>query len=352
MNSTAPLCHRVAASLTLVVCLVMSPAVQSRGRTGGGTRPPDKHAADIRLPRGYRVLPAQSKRFNGNGIRADLFAGEFSQGKAAYIELYADQSAGGKDLVVRRLMLENVQFPLSETGWGYRAVLAFSPETTPGTKKLKIEYSTNGVPRSEEFSFQINKGDFLYSRRALDLGNYSDVDYRLTPEELSFIERCAARKKKVFGTASPDGLIGSFSHPRDEHYVTSPFWAKRHVMRYRKKNGRTIRFPDRVNVHKGIDLRGRAGDPVYALAGGRVAISEPMYYEGNFVVIDHGNRIFSFYMHLEETGVKEGAAVRAGERIGRVGSTGLSTAPHLHVSLMIQDIYVDPLSFILLPIRD
>ncbi|MBN2161256.1 MAG: M23 family metallopeptidase [Spirochaetes bacterium] len=236
--------------------------------------------------------------------------------------------------------------------WGYRAVMAISPETAPGIKKLKVEYSIGGAVRKEEFSFQVQSGDFLFSRRALDLGNYSDVDYRLKPEELRFIEACTGKKKKVFGTKSPDRLRASFSHPRDAHHITSPFWAKRLIMRYRKNNGKKVRFPDKINVHKGIDLRGRAGDPVYAMAGGTVAIAEPMYYEGNFVVIDHGHRMFSLYMHLGKIAVKEGASVRAGDRIGSVGSTGLSTAPHLHVSLMIQDVYVDPMSILSLPLRD
>ena len=74
-----------------------------------------------------------------------------------------------------------------------------------------IEYSLNGAVRAEEFSFPVKGGDFRFFPGALDLGKYSDVDYRLTPEEIRFIDACTARKKKVFGVSSPDALSASFS---------------------------------------------------------------------------------------------------------------------------------------------
>jgi murein DD-endopeptidase MepM/ murein hydrolase activator NlpD len=169
---------------------------------------------------------------------------------------------------------------------------------------------------------------------------------------VAFIQRCAEKKRKVFSALSADTLGPVMSHPRDFHHITSPFWSKRVYMQYRFKNKRKIMLGNKQSIHGGLDLRGKAGEPVFALASGLVAIAENMYYEGNFVVIDHGNRIFSYYMHMKECTVKEGDLVKGGDKIGLVGSTGISTAAHLHVSLVIQGIQVDPLSLLPLPVKD
>jgi murein DD-endopeptidase MepM/ murein hydrolase activator NlpD len=118
------------------------------------------------------------------------------------------------------------------------------------------------------------------------------------------------------------------------------------------KNGKKVRGKNRIRVHRGLDLRGVKGTPVYALADGEVVLAEELFYEGNFVLVDHGNRIFSYYMHLDSLDVKKGDRVKAGQLLARVGSTGVSTASHLHVSFIIRGIQVDPLSILPLPFRD
>ncbi|TFH43752.1 MAG: M23 family metallopeptidase [Chrysiogenales bacterium] len=219
-------------------------------------------------------------------------------------------------------------------------------------KRLRVEYVANGVVRAQDASLTVFTTAYSFNRKPLDLGKYSDVDYRLSPEDLKFIKKCTVKKARVFSRSGPDLLGGAVSHPRDRHFITSPFWSKRLIKRYRIRKGRKISFGNKTNVHGGTDFRGKKGAPVFAMACGEVAIAEPMYYEGNFVVIDHGNGVFSHYMHLDGITVKEGDRVRAGGLIGRVGSTGLSTASHLHVSLRAQNVYVEPLSILSLPIRE
>jgi len=98
--------------------------------------------------------------------------------------------------------------------------------------------------------------------------------------------------------------------------------------------------------HLGVDFAARRGTPVYAMNAGRVlkAYIDPIY--GNTVIIDHGAGITSLYMHLDTIEVKPSSPVYRGERIGTVGNTGLSSAPHLHLSLKVHGESVDPLSFI------
>lgn len=93
--------------------------------------------------------------------------------------------------------------------------------------------------------------------------------------------------------------------------------------------------------HRGTDLRGPEGTPVHAVAAGAVALAEEHYFSGNVVYIDHGQGVISIYAHLSSFDVKAGDRVEQGQRIGRVGSTGRVTGPHLHLGVMVQGVAVD-----------
>jgi murein DD-endopeptidase MepM/ murein hydrolase activator NlpD len=99
-------------------------------------------------------------------------------------------------------------------------------------------------------------------------------------------------------------------------------------------------------MHSGIDFRGATGEPAYASAGGRVTHAASMGGYGLMVEIDHGNGLTTRYAHLSRIEVKEGDTIRAGHRIGRVGSTGRSTGPHLHYETRINGEAVDPMRFV------
>ncbi len=75
---------------------------------------------------------------------------------------------------------------------------------------------------------------------------------------------------------------------------------------------------------------------------GEVIIAQGMFYEGNLVVIDHGQQFTTMYMHLSKIEVKVGERVTKGERIGLSGATGRVTGPHLHMGARWQSMYVDP----------
>jgi murein DD-endopeptidase MepM/ murein hydrolase activator NlpD len=94
--------------------------------------------------------------------------------------------------------------------------------------------------------------------------------------------------------------------------------------------------------HKGIDISAPRGTPVFASNSGIVAVARRFTLEGKLVVIDHGTGIFSIYAHLSRIHVREGDFVRKGQIIGRVGSTGRSTAPHLHFGIKVKGTDVNP----------
>jgi murein DD-endopeptidase MepM/ murein hydrolase activator NlpD len=91
-----------------------------------------------------------------------------------------------------------------------------------------------------------------------------------------------------------------------------------------------------------LDFRVPSGTPVAAMNDGTVLLARPLYFEGNFVVVDHGQGLLTLYLHLSGFKVKEGDQVKRGEIIGLSGGTGRATGPHLHVAVRWQGTYLDP----------
>lgn len=94
--------------------------------------------------------------------------------------------------------------------------------------------------------------------------------------------------------------------------------------------------------HHGIDLAAPAGAPIRAIADGRVMFADPYAGYGKLIVIQHSDGLTSHYGHCSRLSVEPGATVRAGEIIGTVGSTGISTGPHLHFELRKQGSPLNP----------
>jgi hypothetical protein len=98
--------------------------------------------------------------------------------------------------------------------------------------------------------------------------------------------------------------------------------------------------------HEGTDFLVGAGEPVKAVAGGRVALAQELYVRGNTVVVDHGLGLFSMYNHLSQFDVQPGQDVEPGQVIGLVGATGFVTGPHLHLELRLHNQPVEPLEWL------
>ena len=120
-------------------------------------------------------------------------------------------------------------------------------------------------------------------------------------------------------TEDGEALIRSgLRYPLSSMHVRSNFGWRRHPVTGKRA------------FHRGIDLRGRAGRPVYAVARGKVIISGYNKYAGNKISIKHEDNSTSHYYHLKNRAVKKGSWVKAGQIIGRVGATGRVTGAHLH----------------------
>lgn len=105
--------------------------------------------------------------------------------------------------------------------------------------------------------------------------------------------------------------------------------------------------PRAGRAHKGIDLRAPQGTPSLSVLPGRVSrVAYEKTGYGHYVIIDHGEGLESRYAHHHKSLVSEGAQVKAGAQIGEVGSTGLSSGPHLHFELRYRGEPLDPLIYL------
>jgi murein DD-endopeptidase MepM/ murein hydrolase activator NlpD len=144
------------------------------------------------------------------------------------------------------------------------------------------------------------------------------------------IDEEVALKRMVFKSSPPERLWqGAFVAPASTGF-TSSFGVRRLY------NGST------QSTHHGLDYSAPMGTEIKAANSGRAAIVRDMYFEGGLVVIDHGESIFTLYMHLSEFLVKEGAAVQRGQGIAKSGSSGRATGPHLHFAVQWQGSYLEP----------
>lgn len=226
---------------------------------------------------------------------------------------------------------------LSKNDKSFIAFLPISPTAPAGAMTLEIISKIFFVKRGQkQYQIILEPTKFQVIKSQTIKVDDKFVTKELPKETLDFIQECREAKEAAFAKLSSLQFNENFANPLDTIYITSKFYVRRD---YNKKQGRP---------HGGVDFRGKIGTPVKAIQDGVVVLAKKMYYEGNFTILDHGNKIFSFYMHQDEIKVKVGDKVKKGQVIGAVGSTGMSTGPHLHLGAKVSEVLVDPLSLIAL----
>ena len=128
---------------------------------------------------------------------------------------------------------------------------------------------------------------------------------------------------------------GAFAVPVDSDRITARFGLRRSY------NGGPY-----SSFHGGVDYGGPSTTPIAATAAGEVVFAERLQIRGNATIIDHGWGVFSGYWHQSEIIVEQGDFVVAGQQIGLIGSTGLSTGNHLHWEIWVGANQVNPLAWL------
>ena len=209
------------------------------------------------------------------------------------------------------------------------ALAGVSFDTKPGkyTLVLSGERATSKSPLNFTRTFAVSRAN--YPKIKVQLA----VEKKFTepsPEQQEQIAESVKVKQEYLGRVTPDReWNGNFSAPVDA--PTSDVFGSQRIF-----NGVAQR------EHQGLDYRVPTGTAVAAMNDGTVLLARFLYFEGNCVVIDHGQGLLTLYFHLSEITVKEGDLVQRGKEIGRSGGTGRATGPHLHVAVRWQGTYLDP----------
>lgn len=139
--------------------------------------------------------------------------------------------------------------------------------------------------------------------------------------------------KKITGIVRPKAFFtDSFVFPAKNPIVTDTYGYSRNTVGYQI-------------AHKGTDFRAKIGDPVMSINRGVVRDVRVYPTFGRTVIVDHGRGIYSMYLHLSKSRVNVGELVRRGQVIGSAGDTGYATGPHLHLSIRVNGVSVDPMAF-------
>jgi len=234
-------------------------------------------------------------------------------------------------------------FPLDATGqvWGFLLAL---PSTLPGGDYFLglegsgpeglVRFAHAGTIRVTAAAFDSVKIRFDrgLSRLATSPDPKKEEELRRLRDELAVFRREAVRH------------TGQFQAPVAGARQTSGFADRRE---YLYADGGSS-----LSLHNGVDLAAPVGTPVAACASGRVVLAGERILTGKSVVLEHLPGVYSLYFHLSELGVEQGQDVKAGERLGAVGMTGLATGPHLHWEVRVNSQPVDPLAFLARPLID
>jgi len=199
-------------------------------------------------------------------------------------------------------------------------------ETRPGTYDLRIRAAPPG-------------GRLARTVKQVEIGtvNFRTGDVNV-PE--NFVKPDQASERKI----AADQRLKERTF---KHFIATPQWSGDFIRPVDAPStdsfGMTLIFNEELtSEHRGTDFPIKQGSPVVSSNSGTVVLARELFYEGNCVVLDHGQQFFTIYMHLSKIQVREGQRVRKRQRLGLSGATGRVTAPHLHMGVRWEGSYVDP----------
>lgn len=199
-----------------------------------------------------------------------------------------------------------------------------------------------GIPLdAEPGTLSITIGD---DERAFKVDEHAYREQRITVENKSYVEQSQEQLDRIWSERKIiDAVLTSFSEtPVDGVSLAAPVPGKQSPsFGYRRFFNDQPRSP-----HKGMDISAPSGEPIRAPRHGVIAATGDYFFNGNTVLIDHGQGFVTMYCHLSEIAVAEGDSVTTGDVIGAVGATGRVTGPHLHFGTYLNGTAVDPAIFL------
>lgn len=197
---------------------------------------------------------------------------------------------------------------------------------------LSAAAGSHTIESSSDAAISFEVRDKAYATQALTIKNKRKVNpYQ---QDLERIRQERGEMDSAFTTFRDQADVELTFQLPVEGPVSSPFGLRRIL------NGQPR------NPHSGLDLAAAEGVPIVAPASGVIAATGDYFFNGNTVLIDHGQGLITMYCHMSRIDVETGDSVTQGETIGAIGQTGRVTGPHLHWSVSLNNARVDPNLFL------
>jgi murein DD-endopeptidase MepM/ murein hydrolase activator NlpD len=227
-----------------------------------------------------------------------------------------------------------VWFSYDSAAKSWYGIAGVSLETHPGIYTLELKGTTaqaGEINSSQNIRVQAAK----YPSIAVTVAKKFTEPSK---EQLERIHQDKTVKQDVFQHTDPEREWSGKFRPPVEVAVSDVFGTRRTF------NGKV------QSVHQGLDYAAPTGTPVGAVNAGTVLLAGPLYFEGNCVVLDHGQGLLTLYLHLSEIKVKQGDRIVRGQELGLSGGTGRATGPHLHLAVRWQGVYLNPATLLTLKV--
>jgi murein DD-endopeptidase MepM/ murein hydrolase activator NlpD len=236
------------------------------------------------------------------------------------------EGADTGDRITATVLGQDIGFHFDPQQRKHRALVGIDLDTKPDAYRLHIR--RNGTPEAPASTLRVLPKAFAVRRLSVP-GNFVEPP----TDALAQIKRDSAMLAEAYARVSARKWTDAFILPVDGK-PTSNFGTRSYY------NGQ------RRSPHAGVDFVGKPGTPIRAANRGEIVVAAPMYFTGNTIVVDYGERLFSVFAHLSEIHVKTGDTVEPATVVGLVGATGRVTGPHLHWSVRLNGARVDPLSLV------
>ncbi len=222
-----------------------------------------------------------------------------------------------------------------------------------GTRELTLDGRRLRIDRDGRFliGFGRDAPDFAVVEAKMGDGTLVRVNLRVAPRDWK-IERIPSLRQNLTPNPEYEKLRSDeLARIKAARAVTSDAtgWTERFIWPVKGRisgiyGSQRILGGVPMNPHGGFDIAAPAGTPLLAPASGIVVLAAPPKFslEGNLLIVDHGNGLFSSFLHLSRIDVAVGEHVRQGQQLGAVGMTGRATGPHLHWGMNLGEIRIDP----------
>ena len=273
------------------------------------------------------LVSAGEAAYAGNNLRVEYLPRVVKQGTVCLIRASGLTSLKS---IYGEFQGKRFSMALGAHDGTYESLIGIDMNARPTANEIKVVATDSGSKvYSRTLPLKVEKAHFGVESLSLPS---SMVD--LDAKTLERVNQEAKRLQALFQTFRNERLWrGAFICPV-EGELSSVFGLSRMM------NGQ------RRSPHTGVDFNATEGTPVWACNSGLVVLFDQLFFSGKSVILDHGWGFYSMYFHLSEALVSEGDRVSRGAMVGRVGSTGRSTEPHLHWAIRIRGARVDPFSLL------